>query len=81
MIVYKCDCCETEIPFIKEQDIFGIEREMLDKGFLKCKECDLTSFNLYSDVLLCKSCAEKLSAQIDYELLKLKSNIYKRRVK
>lgn len=75
MIVYKCDCCGLEIPLIKRKNIFGIEREVLDRGILKCKEYDFKFVNNSLDSLMCKSCAEKYSSQLDYEILKFKTEI------
>lgn len=79
MIVYKCDCCEAEIPLVKKRNLIGDEVEVLDRGFLECKEYDFTSFNHNLSILMCKSCAEKISAQLDYEILKFKSDALAKR--
>lgn len=81
MIVYKCDCCGAEIPIIKQKDIFGNKKEVLNRGILKCKEYDFKFYNRSLNFLMCKSCAEKYSAQLDYEILKFRTDIlqYKER--
>lgn len=75
MIVYKCDECGMEIPIIKKR-IFGQEVEVLDCGKIKCEQLPTENhLPLMADVHLCKSCANAISARIDYELLKLKTEI------
>ena len=77
MIVYKCDECGIEIPIIKKE-ILGREIEMFDCGQLKCEQINLSTVMLNPNYHLCKTCAQKLSAQIDYELLKYKMEILKK---
>lgn len=75
MIVYKCDICGIEIPKIKKKTILG-EIESLDVGFLKCEQIQIPEHIQHNpNVHLCKTCAEKQSKLIDYELLKFKSNM------
>ena len=75
MIVYKCDECGAEIPIIKKI-IFGTEVEVLDCGRIKCEQLPTkTNLFLNDNVHLCKSCAKAISARIDYNLLKLKTEI------
>ena len=74
MIIYKCDNCGCEIPIIKKQ-LFGSEIEVLDRGYLDCKEIDLKNVAKYSSAVFCKSCAMAISNQIDSELLKFKISV------
>ena len=76
MIVYKCDECGKEIPLVK-REIFGKEIEVFDCGQLKCEQINLSTVMLNPNYHLCKTCAEKISAQLDYELLKYKMEILK----
>lgn len=74
MVVYKCDNCGCEIPIIKKP-LFGSEIEVLDRGYIDCKEIDLKNVTKYSSAVFCKSCANAISNQVDYELLKFKVGI------
>ena len=75
MIVYKCDECGAEIPIIKKV-IFGTEVEVLDCGRIKSEQLPTENhLPLMADVHFCKPCAKAISAQIDYELLKFKTEI------
>lgn len=71
MIVYKCDICGCEIPIVKKQ-FFGIEKEVLDRGKIECEQLSW-SVMPFLNLDICKRCASELSAKIDYELLKLKT--------
>lgn len=71
MIIYKCDICGCEIPTIKKK-FFGSEIEVLDRGYIDCREIDLKNVTKYSNAVFCKSCAKAISNQVDYELLKFK---------
>lgn len=80
MIVYKCNECGVEIPIVKKE-IFGQEVEILDCGQLECKEIIIDNTFLEKNIHLCKPCAKSLSAQIDYELLKFKTEILQKESK
>ena len=73
MIVYKCDNCGAEIPTEKRETLSGDIVDVPDVGHLECKEIKLTILNSIHNMHLCKSCANMLSAQIDYEVLKFKT--------
>ena len=75
MIVYKCDECGVEIPMITKKDLLGREHTVPDCGFLKCEQIQLDQVYIHMNGHLCKACAKTLSAQIDYELLKMKMEI------
>lgn len=78
MIVYKCDCCGAELPIVKKKNFLGEEVEVVERGLLDCKEYDFSTINkLNPNALMCPNCAKYLSAKIDYELLKVKSEAYK----
>ena len=80
MIVYKCDECGVEIPIVKKKDFLGNEVKVLDCGKLKCEQLAIDNRFLNPNVHLCKACAKALSAQIDYKLLKLKTEILQKEV-
>ena len=76
MIKYFCDTCGKEIPIVKKKNhLTGEYVDVLDIGKIECKEINLSGLNnrVYnSNVHTCKSCAEKISSEIDNELLNLK---------
>lgn len=73
MIVYKCDNCGKEIPTEKRETLSGDIVDVPDVGYLECKEIKLPILNSIHIHHLCKPCAKMLSAQIDYALLKFKT--------
>lgn len=75
MIVYKCDICGCDIPKVKKRNILGEEIEVFDTGKLKCEQIQIPPEYLNKDFHMCKACAKGQSALIDYELMKLKTEI------
>ena len=82
MIKYFCDTCGREIPIVKKKNPFTNEYvEVLDVGEIECKEINLSCLNnrAYNpNVHTCKHCAEKISLQIDNELLNLRLSLLTR---
>lgn len=74
MIVYVCNECGITIPIIEKTIWTGEKIKVLDCGQLKCEQIDVSVLK-HPDVHYCKSCAEKISAKLDYELLKTKTAI------
>lgn len=73
MIIHVCDNCRKEIPVVKKV-IYGFEREVLDVGHITLEQApDFVANYLTSVGELCKDCAKMLSSQLDYELLKVKT--------
>ncbi len=82
MIKYFCDSCGMEIPIVKKKNPLTNEYvEVLDVGKFESKQIDLSCLNnqIYnSNTHTCKHCAEKISLQIDNELLNLKLSLMSR---
>lgn len=82
MIKYFCDNCGMEIPIVKKKNPLTNEYiEVLDVGKFESKQIDLSCLNnqsYNSNVHTCKHCAEKISLQIDNELLNLKLSLMSR---
>lgn len=77
MIKYFCDSCGAEIPIVKKiNPLTNKEIEVLDVGVLKCKQIDISCLNNHNlNTHTCKHCAEKISLQIDNELLNLRLSL------
>lgn len=73
MIVYKCDSCGREIPTEKRETLSGDIVDVPQVGHLECKEVDARILNSNHKIHLCKSCAKAISAMIDYEMFKFKT--------
>lgn len=74
MIKYICNVCGAEIPKVKKRNpLTGEEFCVVDIGRIKLNELDVSKVQLFdADTHICKTCAEMLSAKIDYNLLQLK---------
>lgn len=79
MIKYFCDTCKREIPVVKKKIPFTNEYvEVLDVGKIECKQINISCLNNLINVHTCKHCAEKISLQIDNELLNLRLSLLSR---
>ena len=79
MIRYFCDNCGMEISIIKKKHpLTKQEIEVLDVGKIECKQINLSCLNnraYNSNEHICKHCAERISLQIDNELLNFKLSL------
>lgn len=77
MIKYFCDTCGREIAVVKKKNPITNEyEEVLDVGKIKCEQINLSYLKSYNrSVHTCKHCAEKISLQIDNELLSLRLSL------
>lgn len=79
MIKYFCNTCGMEIPIVKKKNPFTNEYiEVLEVGKIESKQINLSCLNnraYNSNVHTCKHCAEKISLQIDNELLNLRLSL------
>lgn len=85
MIRYFCDNCGMEIPIVKKKHPLTNEIiEVLDVGKFECKQIDISCLNnrVYnSNTHTCKHCAERISLQIDNELLNLRLSLLGKKTK
>lgn len=73
MLVRKCDKCGKDIPVVTKE-ILGRRIEMYDLGKISLNEWNV-DLNKLLNCDLCVSCANEISAVLDYELLKIKAEV------